>query len=292
MRTERIAAILVAALLATACGDSGTPVTVAENVFLDPTFDVAVEPDLVYGTGEVRRPSVGTKDLHLDLYRPDVAGSPPQRPGLVLAHGGGFTSGDKTVASMVDLATFFAQRGYVAVSIEYRLTGDDPPTEDLATDPLDPVRVAAAAARVDAGAAVRWMRDNASAYGIDPNRIAVAGYSAGAVTALGVAYWEPGVQHEDVQAVFSLSGGLYGSEDQLEAGEPPLILIHGENDHARPESEAMAARAELVGVTHEVYEIPGVDHDTPPVLGTVVDGLTLRDHVARFFYDQLGLGAL
>ncbi len=290
MNRRRSSTVFLALLLITACGDPATPPE--STVFLDAAFDVAVEPDLVYATGEVRRPTVGARDLHLDLYRPDGAEAPTLRPGVILIHGGGFTNGDRTVASMVDLATFFAQRGYVAVSIEYRLTGDDPPTEDLSTDPADSVRVAAAAARVDAAAAVRWMRDNASTYGVDPDRIAVAGYSAGAVTALGVAYWEPGVQHEDVEAVFSLSGGLYGSEDQLEAGEPPLILIHGETDHARPQSEAMAERAELVGVPYEMYQIPGVDHDTPPALGTVVDGLTLRDHVAKFFYDQLGLAAL
>ena len=178
--------------------------------FLDSEFAVEVESDIVYATGTVRSPTVGEIDLLLDVYRPADSNLPPLRPGFILIHGGGFTGGSKTNATMVSLGNAYAQRGYVSVSINYRLVRDDPPTEDLARDPGDLVSVAAAAARVDAARAVEWMRANAASYRIDPNRIAIGGYSDGAITSMGVAYRDPGVDGADVQVVLSLSGGLYG----------------------------------------------------------------------------------
>ena len=169
--------------------------------FLDPDFAVVVESDIVYATGAVRIPAVGEIDLVLDLYRPADTNLPPLRPGFVLIHGGGFTGGSKTSGSMVAFGNEYAQRGYVGVSINYRLVGDDPPTEDLARDPTNPQSVAAAAARVDAARAVEWMRANAVTYRIDPDRIAVGGYSAGAITSMGVAFRDTGVDGADFQAV-------------------------------------------------------------------------------------------
>ncbi len=177
------------------------------------------------------------------------------------------------------------------------MVGDDPPTEDIARDPTDPVSRAVAAARVDAGRAVEWMRANAAKYRIDPNRIAIGGNSAGAITSMSVAYRfgeDPDVGGADVQAVLSLSGGLYGYEDIIEAGEPPLIMIHGTLDSEVPFSlaEAVEVRALSVGLIHEFYPLEGVGHGTPAQLGTVVEGITLSDRIRSFFYVHLGLGAL
>ena len=171
---------------------------------------------------------------------------------------------------------------------------DDPPTEDLARDPTQPVSVAAAAARVDAARAVEWMRANAAAYRIDPNRIAMGGYSAGAITSMGVAFRDSGVDGANVQVVLSLSGGLYGQESIIDAADPPLIMIHGTADGTVPFSlaEAIEAQALAVGLIHEFYPLEGVGHGTPAQLETVVDGITLADRIRNFFYVHLELGAL
>ncbi len=262
--------------------------------FLHPEFAVVVESDIVYATGAVRSPSVGEIDLLLDVYRPADANLPALRPGFILIHGGGFTGGSKTNATMVALGNAYAERGYVSASIHYRLVGDDPPTEDLAVNPTDPVSVAVAAARVDAARAVEWMRANAATYRIDPNRIAIGGYSAGAITSLGVAYGDPGVDAADVQVVLSLSGGLYGTESIIDADDPPLIMIHGTADGTVPFSlaEAIEAQALSVGLIHEFYPLPGVGHGSPSALGTVVGGITLADRIRNFFYIHLRLDAL
>ena len=262
--------------------------------FLDPDFAVVVESDIVYATGAVRSPAVGEIDLLLDLYRPADSNLPALRPGFVLIHGGGFTGGTKTNATMVAFGNAYAQRGYVAVSINYRLVGDDPPTEDLARDPASPQSVAAAAARVDAARAVEWMRANAASYRIDPDRIAVGGYSAGAITSMGVAFRDAGVDGADFQAVLSLSGGLYGQESIIDANDPALIMIHGTADPtvAFSLAQAVEAQALSVGLILEFHPLSGVGHGTPALLDTVVDGISLADRIRNFFWVHLELGAL
>jgi acetyl esterase/lipase len=144
--------------------------------------NLTVTTGLVYGSAPDLSGNPVT--LTLDMYQPtgDTQGS---RPAIVLVHGGGFISGDSTNSAMVKMANAFAKRGYVAVSINYRLLGDgncakeDPPSQQCVN--------AAFAAQHDAQAAVRWLRANAATYRVDPTRIAIGGGSAGAVTALAVA---------------------------------------------------------------------------------------------------------
>jgi len=292
--TRRLGAGFTVLLMIAACGP---PPTGPLERFLDGEFSVLVERDIVYATGAVRFPAVGEIDLLLDLYRPADPKVPPLRPGFVLIHGGGFTEGIKGRGSAVSLATRYATRGYVSVSIDYRLVGDDPPTEDIARDPTDPVSRVVAAARVDAGRAVEWMRANAAKYRIDPNRIAIGGNSAGAITAMSVAYRfgeDPDVGGADVQVVLSISGGLYGYESIIEAGDPPLIMIHGTADQSVPFSlaEAIETQALSVGLVYESYRVQGVGHASASDLGMVIDGVTLHDRIAKFFYVHLGLEAL
>ncbi len=285
--------------LVTACGPASPGPTGPEDQpktirFLDPEFGVEVDRGIVYSTGAVRRPSVGELDLLLDVYRPANADQPAIRPGLVLIHGGGFTGGSRTNSTMVTLGTTYAERGYVAVSIEYRMVRDDPPTEELSQSPTNPVSVAAAAARVDAARAVDWMRANAASYRIDPNRIAVGGYSAGAITAMSMGFLDPGIGGAEVQAVLSFSGGLYGAESIIDADDPPLIMIHGTADGVVPFSLAAAieARALFVGLVHEFYRLDGVGHGSPQQLGAMIEGITLADRITNFFHAHLRLDGL
>jgi acetyl esterase/lipase len=81
---------------------------------------------------------------------------------VVLVHGGGWNAGYRS--EFVPMALQLVQRGYAAATISYRLTGEAP--YPAAVD--------------DVRAAVRWVRMHATAYGIDPQRIALAGGSAGA----------------------------------------------------------------------------------------------------------------
>ena len=111
---------------------------------------------------------------------------------------------------------------------------------------------------------------------------------------MGVAFRDPGVDGADVQVVLSLSGGLYGTESLIDAGDPPLIMIHGTNDATVPFSlaEAIETQALSVGLIHESYWLEGVGHNTPSEMGRVIEGITLADRITNFFYVHLGLEAL
>ncbi len=112
--------------------------------------------DLVYArykTGNEER------NLLLDLYRPREIKR--DRPAIVCIHGGAWWKGEKRNISI--LAKTLAAKGFVTVTINYRLSGEKP----------FPAQIE------DTKAAVRWLRANASQYGIDSDWIGAVGSSAG-----------------------------------------------------------------------------------------------------------------
>lgn len=103
--------------------------------------------------------SIGDIQLKLDLYKPKNSDEP--LPAVVCIHGGGWYKGNKKGFGKV--AKALANNGFVAVTIDYRLSGVAP----------FPAQIQ------DCKAAVRWLRLNADNYGIDTSRIGAIGHSAG-----------------------------------------------------------------------------------------------------------------
>lgn len=264
-------------------------VSSAQTDFLDPQFGVSVTSDIVYATGAVRSPAPGSIDLLLDVYEPTGAGVPPTKPGFVTIHGGGYENGDKS--QMRHLCTEYAERGYVCVSINYRLMGDDPPT------PGDTeLERAVNAAVEDAANAVIWLKANAAAYGIDPSRIAIGGNSAGAGASLFLGFRELGPAAA-VQAVVSFAGAMYGHEWEIGAGDPPVILIHGEEDTTVPYFLAVlvANAATAAGVPNELYILTGVRHAgafRERNSHMLPDGDTPGEKLQAFLYTHLRLATI
>lgn len=86
--------------------------------FIKKEYAVKVQKNLIYG---VASNFLGNTDtLKLDLYKP-LGCSLTNRPILVLIHGGAWLGGDKSDASLVQVANEFAQRGYITASVNYRL---------------------------------------------------------------------------------------------------------------------------------------------------------------------------
>ena len=90
----------------------------------------------------------------------------------------------KSTRKLVEFGNYFAQRGFVVFSMDYRLLFDYPPApEDFNVSDVFPIKGAISqavhAAMVDVKAAVRYIRANAEEYGVDPDKIAVLGESAG-----------------------------------------------------------------------------------------------------------------
>lgn len=223
--------------------------------YIDPVFaEVEVESAVQYGESV----PFGAEDpapLLLDRYTP-AGDTATDRPAIVWIHGGGFVIGTRTEPGLVYWAEAFAQRGYVNVSISYRLRS----SEDYNADPIGAITDATE----DAGTAIAWLRNNADELGIDADRIAVGGTSAGAVTALFLAYVAPSDGVFQPSAVVDYWGSLPGTElDQtIQTGESPLFIVHGTEDQRVPyaEAEELAARADEVGLPYEFYPLQGAGH--------------------------------
>ncbi|MEM8998384.1 MAG: alpha/beta hydrolase [Acidobacteriota bacterium] len=250
---------------------------------VDPSFEVAFSGEIVYGFGEVGAPVPGQKALLLDLYEPEGAGLDGELlPAVVIIHGGGFVGGSRRQSQLVDIAFAMASRGYVAISIDYRVIPDEPVpsarVEPLLQAVFDgqgllPTATAEAmVAAVDDGlTALDWLRASAGGLGVDPDRIGLLGGSAGAITSVHLAYVldNLGVPPQPLRFVVDLWGGSLippadrtAAAGHLDAGEPPFIAIHGTDDPTVPFelSELLVARAVDQGVPHELYPLEGAGH--------------------------------
>ncbi len=168
-----------------------------------PTKGVQVEENIAYST-------LGNRVLHLDIYRPEAPG---QYPAVMLIHGGGWRSGDRSQG--IPIAQRIAERGYVAVTVEYRLS----------IEALYPAAVH------DLKAAVRWLRAHSAEHGIDSTKIAALGVSAGGHlaallgTTTGIKRFEgeggSGGYSSTVQAVVDIDG-ILDFADPAESGKDTI----------------------------------------------------------------------
>ncbi len=247
----------------------------------------------------------------LDLYLPE-RDSNRLRPGIVVVHGGGWRSGDKRRGQWAAIPARYASDGYVAISVNYRLTGEAP----------WPAQVE------DVKAAVRWLRAHGEKYQVDPERIGAYGNSAGAhlVSLLGLVREADGLegsgpyrdQSSLVQAVCAsatptdfLNWGapgvlpqrlsttfLAGPEDTLRdrarqaspisyvrADAPPFLLVHGTADRTVPieQSDRFAKALREAGAREVRYMI--FDNEGHGVFGR--QGLLTYPAMKAFFENAL-----
>jgi acetyl esterase/lipase len=262
MRTRLCLLVLVVSIVAAGCGlPYLNPPGAAPLRYRDSIFDtVTVTSDVTYGSAVTQQGA--TQTLKLDVYRP-ANDTNTHRPAIVWVHGGGFSSGNKTSGELIDEANVFAKKGYVNVSIDYRLT----PGGCSASGATPACIQGIVDAMHDAQAAVRFLRANASTYGVDTNRIAIGGTSAGAITALNVAASsdDPGSSGNPgfssaVKGAVSLSGSkILGLE---EATDAPILMFHGTADPLVPYAWAQGtlAEAQNAGIFAYLTTFPGEGH--------------------------------
>ena len=189
--------------------------------YRDPIFNaVTVTNNITYGSAV----NIGnqTITLALDMYQP-TGDTVTSRPAIVWVHGGSFCCGNRTSAELVDEANTFSKMGYVNVSIDYRL--ESPGCSGNGSNCV----VAIQEATADAQTAVRFLRTNAATYGIDPDRIAIGGSSAGAIAALNVGYSTSEDPSARVRAALSISGAQIISGTVSE-GDAPALDFHCTTD--------------------------------------------------------------
>ena len=290
--------------------------------YFRPIFpNVTVTSNVAYGSAVTYTGS--TQTLLMDIYQP-TGDTEFRRPVIIFAHQGGFITGTKNDAYMVNVCTQFAKLGYVTASMEYRLgfvfTGF--------AAPADTPQVFKAAVRgmQDMRAAVRFFRRDAATantYRAHPNYVVVGGSSAGGFAALEVGYLDkasevpayvdltglggiegssgnPGFSSA-VLAVLNLSGATE-SPSIIEAGNAPLCSVHGTADATVPYlqgrvglpplppkyvygSGRLHPRATQVGIRNTLRTLRNAGHI--PFENTNAAGLAYADTTFRTIRDFL-----
>lgn len=149
-------------------------------------------------------------DLDLQIFRPAVTAAFAKLPMIIMIHGGGFVGG--TYNGMQRDASYLAKKGFICVSIDYRLGWDN-------ENPLKGYTVIPAYYRAaqDARAAIRYMVKNADTYNVDTSSIFVFGRSAGAVTALFTAFYSQEEFDRLLRGVSDSLGGINNATNSIVA---------------------------------------------------------------------------
>ncbi|KEO72646.1 pectinesterase family protein [Anditalea andensis] len=164
---------------------------------------------------DVEYKNLGYRTLKMDIYRPENAKA---APGVLLVHGGGWKSGDRSLQA--PLAKALASRGYVAAVVEYRLSLEEPYP----------------AAVFDLKDAIKWFKANADTFGLDTTMVAISGSSAGGQLAHLVAYTSGDKEYEEashlktsgtVQAVINMDGISVFYHPESKEGEMAALWLGG-----------------------------------------------------------------
>jgi pectinesterase len=234
--------------------------------------NISIKQDIVYT-------SIQQRDLHLDVYYPNKKTA--KHPAVLLIHGGGWKSGDKSQNEA--LAVQLASKGYVAVTAEYRLSPE-------AQYP---------AVLHDLRTAIRWMRNNASGYNLNKKEIAVLGVSAGGQLAalLGTIHNQKTVDESkfnkrlnSIQAIINIDGVLAFKHPESAEGKvaaewlggtyeevpmiwneasalthagrstPPISFMNSSNPRFHAGQTDFIKKLKPYRIYHEVHTIPDTPH--------------------------------
>ena len=279
------------------------------------------QQDVIYGNA----PALGwpylsetytyPQDLLLDVYSPS-GDTVTDRPCIVYAHGGAFLFGAKNDYPVVEFCERMTAKGYVVVSIAYR----------LGFNSLDSVSSQRATYRgiQDYHAAMRYVKQHASQLGIDSNKVYGAGNSAGSIMAIHVAFLDeyervnfPALSSTPDLGCLSCSGNAYQTGAVPKAianlwgaiidtafievsNNVPAISFHGDQDglvspnHARPFNNPFFPKLFGSTIIHQrlghlsmmnSYQVfTGAGHEPWGLFGTNLYMDSIVEATANFFY--------
>lgn len=211
-------------------------------------------------------------ELFLHLYFPPDWKKADARPAIVFFFGGGWKNG--SYQQFVPQAEYFASRGLVAASADYRILNKHKTTPDKCVE--------------DAKSAMRWVRSHAGELGIDPNKIIASGGSAGAHLAAATALLESFDATDDDLSVSCKPNALvlfnpplnvtllperrvrdskgndiarpFSPTFFLHKAAPPAVIFFGTADKLLAHGEEYAAKAKALGVRADLYTAADMPH--------------------------------
>ncbi|MCB9247598.1 MAG: alpha/beta hydrolase [Ignavibacteriales bacterium] len=197
-----------------------------QNAVIDFPFIKIVKPilpDKVNAFRNITYADYANRQLKLDIFSP--ADETKLKPGIILIHGGGWHSGNKSL--QFPMAMQLASHGFVSAAVEYR----------FAQEAIFP------AAIIDVKNSIKWLKKNAEKFNVDTNKIAVLGCSAGGQIASLVGFSVNEKEFEDfnnysgysskVNAIVNIDGLMdflgKGSEEFDEVPDDKILdqLING-----------------------------------------------------------------
>lgn len=191
--------------------------------------------DLVYN-------KIADRELHLDAY---FYTEKKKNPAVIMIHGGGWRSGNKS--HMQVMAQEIASKGFSCFPIEYRLS----------------LEAKYPNAIFDVKNAIKFIKDNAKKFNVDPNKIVVLGCSAGGQMAALIGTTNNDVTFEDpkfkskssskVNAIINIDGILAFKHPESQEGEMASFWLQGSYEE-NPEN------------WHNASALSHTDKNTPPVL--------------------------
>jgi acetyl esterase/lipase len=277
MRNYRSLPVLFLLMVCISSSAEALKVTVVSDSvrYINPIFKkVDIQKDITFG--EVNNSEGKTEKLLLDVYMPngDIQSA---RPVIMWIHGGGFKAGNnKSQSYIVKMANEFAERGYVCISINYRVRnkpGDD--KTGTMTDALE-----------DAMAGLNWIRKNYEKLRIDKTKIIIGGGSAGGMLAVNLCYKDKTASGKwDKSGIIGLVD-LWGSPDEswtiskVDKNDPPTIIVHGTADTLVPyiNSQRLIKQLEINQVKHNLITIEGAGHTPTSYMDEFVKS------IAKFLY--------
>lgn len=186
---------------------------------------------------------IDTTRLFVEIHTPENIKAKNKYPALVFFFGGGWKGGDRY--HFLNHARYFSQRGLICFLVDYRTE------RKHGTTPFESLK--------DAKSSLRFIRKNASEFGIDPSKIIAAGGSAGGHLAAATALIEKYNEETDDMSISCVPNALalfnpvidngpggYGHErigtayknfsplHNIKKGAPPTILFLGTNDQLIP----------------------------------------------------------
>ena len=300
------------------------PESSSPTVKLNATYEVTITEDIIYAKGlshdSWNSSNTNEVPLFMDSYVPE--NDLQNRPMLLLIHGGAFVGGSKQQEAIVDMANYYASRGFVVFSIDYRLRdhmGTIPQEWIDATSGSAPANLnqiyAMYPAHRDAKAALRWIIANADNYHINTDYITVGGGSAGAITSIGLGASELGdykdeislsedntlsttnlSQTYEVQTILDFWGSnasieilelIYGHQ-RFDSNDPAIFIAHGTEDTTVPFSSAedLKTICETNEIDFVYYPIEGRGHGP---WNAIVNEKSLSDLSFEFIVENQNL---